>query len=339
VPDGDEFVVMRDLHPGVLPPELHLVRETPAYRVVRLDVPVAEREEAFARVAAAEEAARRDLAAAVAAEYEAVVSATHALGALDRRLARVAFAQRWGGCVPVFGTRLAFVDGVFAPLADQLAARGRRYTPLTFALPGVAVLTGPNMGGKSAALATTGFLCACAALGVPPCARAAELPLLERIVWVGGDNAARHARLLSSYADEIVRGRDVLATASPETLVLFDEFARTTGPREGRALLIAVLEALRSRGAQALAATHFDGVAEEAQVAHLRIAGLAATFAQLDARDLDAALDAINTAMDYRIVEARGTGAASDALALAELLGFDAAVVARARAVHDREAR
>jgi len=339
VPPGDEFVVMRDLHPDPLPPELRLVRETPAYRVVTFELQTDARDGGFARVAAAEEAARRELSSRIAAEHDDVIAATRALGALDHVLARAAFVQRWGGCVPEFASAIAFEDGILAPLAEQLAARGRRYTPLTLELPGVAVLTGPNMGGKSAALATTGFLCACAALGIPPPARAARLPLLERIVWLGGDDSARQTRLLSSYADEVVRARDVLAAASARCLILVDEFARTTGPREGRALLIALLEALRSRGAFALAATHFDGVAEAAKVTHLRIAGLSvATFAALDARDLDAALDAINAAMDYRIVAAEAPDSASDALALAELLGFDRTVVARARALYERPA-
>jgi hypothetical protein len=337
VPPGDEFVVMRELHPDPLPPELRLVRATPAYRVVAFDLQTGARDDAFARLAAAEEAARRELSVRIAAEHDDVIAATRALGALDHVLARAAFAQRWGGCLPEFASTIAFDAGILAPLAEQLTARGRRYTPLTLDLPGVAVLTGPNMGGKSAALATAGFLCACVTLGIPPPARAARLPLLERIVWLGGDDATRQTRLLSSYADEVVRARDVLATASARCLILVDEFARTTGPREGRALLIALLEALRSRGAFALAATHFDGVAEASHAIHLRISGLAvATFAELDASDLDAALDAINAAMDYRIVAADAPDSASDALALAELLGFDRTVVARARAIYGR---
>jgi DNA mismatch repair ATPase MutS len=229
-----------------------------------------------------------------------------------------------------------FEEAVFAPLADALSERGRRYTPLSLDLQGVAVLTGPNMGGKSAALATAGFLCACVALGVPPPAREAALPLLESIAWIGGDGPQDRARLLSSYAAEIVRGRETLAQASPRGLILIDEFARTTGPREGRALLIAFVEALRARGALALVATHFDGIAETAEVAHLRIAGLReGALGEVSPNDLDAALDAINRAMDYRVVDARDGAARSDALALATLLGFDSAAVARARELFD----
>jgi hypothetical protein len=336
-PVGEELVVLRDVHDGPLPAELHVVRETPTYRVLALHVVSAERDAALAHLTVVEERARRTLAEAVAREAEAVHAATRALGALDRALARVAFAQRWGGCVPELGAgRIAFAEATFAPLADALAARGHHYTPLALDLRGVAVLTGPNMGGKSAALATAGFLCACAALGVPPPAHRAALPLLEALICLGGEGPAERARLLSSYAAEVVRARETLAAASPRTLVLVDEFARTTGPREGRALLVAFVEALRARGAFALVATHFDGVARTARVPHLRIAGLREHgLSAVDANDLDAALDAINAAMDYHVVPASDGASESDALALARLLGLDEAVVARARELHD----
>ncbi|HTD37877.1 MAG TPA: hypothetical protein VK669_10215, partial [Candidatus Limnocylindrales bacterium] len=123
---------------------------------------------------------------------------------------------------------------------------------------------------------------------------------------------------------------------SPATLVLVDEFARTTGPREGRALLIALVEALRGCGALALVATHFDAVAEAAGVIHLRVAGLRAeALDTIRASDLDAALEAIGAAMDYRIVAADGAATASDAVALARLLGLDARIVDRATAISD----
>jgi len=167
--------------------------------------------------------------------------------------------------------------------------------------------------------------------------RAAALALRDAVVWVGGDGAAERTRLLSSYAAEIVRARDALDAASPRALVLVDEFARTTGPREGRALLIAFAQALHARGAFALIATHFDGVAEAAQLPHLRVAGLGDALGPVDARDFDAVLDAINAAMDYRIVDAASGNERSDALELAAALGLDAQLVATARTLY-REA-
>lgn len=335
-PIGDEFVVLRDVYDGPLPDDVRVVRDAPAYRTVTIDGTSSARDDALAQLARAEDEARRTLAERIAREGDAVKAALRALGALDRALARVAFTQRWNGCVPATSSgAIDFEDAVFAPLAEALAERGRRYTPLSLALRGVAVLTGPNMGGKSAALATVGFLCACVSLGVPPPARAARLPLLEAIIWIGGEGPHERTRLLSSYAAEVVRARETLAGATARSVVLVDEFARTTGPREGRALAVAFVEALRARGALALVATHFDGIAEAANVPHLRIAGLRdRALGALRAGDLDAALDAINAAMDYRVVDARDGAAPSDALVLAALLGLDDAVIERARELY-----
>jgi hypothetical protein len=167
---------------------------------------------------------------------------------------------------------VAFAEAVYPPLSGALAARGRRYVPLTLELDGLGVVTGPNMGGKTAALRTLGFAFACAALGVPVPARSARLPLAAEIVWLGVGAAEPEANadpgLLSSFGAEVIALKTLLTRPGRPLLVLLDEFARTTSPREGRALLVALLATLRERGAFGLAATHLDGVAAAAGVAH-----------------------------------------------------------------------
>jgi dsDNA-specific endonuclease/ATPase MutS2 len=206
-------------------------------------------------------------------------------------------------------------------------------------LEGAAVLTGPNMGGKTAALRTCGFVAACVVLGLPVPASAASVPLFDEIAWVGlarGEHqeAAGERQLLSSFGAEVVVLRDLLERRSERALVLVDEFARTTTPREGRALLVALLQVLRARGALALAATHLHGVAREAGVAHFAIVGLhALPPLSKPPLALAAALSLIGSAMDYRL--RRGDEDEidrADALALAELLGLDPDLIRRARA-------
>jgi hypothetical protein len=339
--DGDEFIAMRDVLP-VVPSGTRVVRETAGYRLLTLELDKAalaaaeRRDAALVRLTREEELARRELTVGIAEAGPRLLDAARTLGELDRTLARVAFSQRWGGCVPVLGgTRFAFTGASFVPLRAALAEAGLAYTPVSLDLRGVAVLTGPNMGGKSAALATCGFLAACIAAGVPPPAEDAALPLTGSVCWVGNEPAADPARLLSAFGAEVVRARDALVAAVSPALLLIDEFARTTGPREGRALLVALVEALARRGMFALVATHFDGVARDAGVAHLTIAGLGQRSLDLPAaRDLHGALDAIAAAMDYRIVAVDGAArSASDALAVAGLLGLDSAIVERAAAL------
>jgi DNA mismatch repair ATPase MutS len=346
LPDSPEFILMRDAQPQ-LPAGVRVVRETPAYRLVtlELDAPsieaVARRDAALGAVGYEEDLVRRDLAIGIARCGADLLAAAEALGELDRTLARVAFKQRWGGCIPDAGAgRFAFADASHVPLRAALEAERLPYTPISLDLPGTAVLTGPNMGGKSAALATCGFLAACFAYGVPPPARWAALPLLDRVVWIGGEQAADRVRLLSAFGGEVVRTRDALAPPAGPALFLVDEFARTTGPREGRALLVALVEALARRRAFALVATHFDGVARSAGVPHFTIAGLGPRSLDSHAAgDIHAALDAVAQAMDYRILAADGEAYShSDALALAGLLGLDAAIVERAAELYAQSA-
>lgn len=340
VRDG-EFVLMRDAVPTPLPPEIRVVREAPTYVLceIALDAralaALSARDAADTSVADAEEAVRTRLSAHVARAAEELESACDGLGELDALVARAEFAQRYACVLPevVEDASVSFVDARYLPLAQLLGTRGRRYAPISLDLDGMGVVTGANMGGKTAALRTLGFIAACVALGVPVPAASACVPLLDEIVWLGIGATAESDGLLSAFGREVVELRTFLARDARRALVLVDEFARTTSPREGRALLVALLEILRERGACGLAATHLARIAADAGVAHFAIGGLGDLAPGGDVPlELDAALARIARAMDYRLarVDERAVPAA-DAIALAEALGLDGALVARAR--------
>lgn len=339
VRDG-EFVLMRDRALGPLPPEIRVVRESPAYLLcdVSLDDAalgaLAARDAASARVAECEESVRARLSEAVAAASSSLAFACEALGDFDVLAARAQFAQRYRCVVPQIAEAapIAFADARFLPLEETLGRHGRRYAPISLELEGVGVVTGPNMGGKTAALRTLGFLAVCASVGVPVPAASARLPLFDEIAWLGiAARAGDDEGLLSSFGSEVVALRDFLSRDLARPLVLIDEFARTTSPREGRALLVAVLEALHERGALALAATHLANVAPGG-AAHFAIGGLHALPPRAGAPlDLEAALRRIGRAMDYRLHRVASDAAPpADAIALADALGLDPTLIARA---------
>ncbi len=339
--DG-EFVLLRDRLRGAVPREIRIVREAPTYLLCELALDAealqaqAQRDAAAAHVADAEEAVRARLSQRVAGVAPALERACDALGALDLLVARALFAQCHACVVPEIAERAEIVldEACFLPLATVLEERGRSYLPLTLHLNGVGVVTGPNMGGKTAALRTVGFFAACVALGVPVPARAARVPLVDEIAWLGiGAAAAASGGLLSTFASEIVDVAAFLQRRSPRTLVLADEFARTTSPREGRALLVALLATLRSRGSLALASTHYERVAEAAGASHYATGIVAALADDETTLGLDAALQLIAHAMDYRLRPVTAdTPPSAAALALASALGLDRDVLHRARA-------
>ncbi|MBV9269922.1 MAG: hypothetical protein JO165_02430, partial [Candidatus Eremiobacteraeota bacterium] len=229
----------------------------------------------------------------------------------------------------------------FLPLRAELEREDRRYEPISFQLRDVAVLTGPNMGGKSVALRTCGFIAVLAAFGLPVPATAARIGLFDEISWlgIGGDEDAEGG-LLSSFAREVVRLRDLLERRALRTVLLIDEFARTTTPHEGKALLVALVDALRKRGKLAFVATHLAGVASATGARHFAVRGLRSVPRQRRvAGDLNAALAALGDSMDYSIVEViDGKDRQADAIALAHLLGLDEEIVALAGHVLASEA-
>lgn len=334
---GDEFIVMRgDVR--ALPAGVRVVREASTYYLCALEydestlAAMTRRDEAADAVAAAEERLRARLSEVVRSRAAELDRAALRLGETDVLVAAARFAILHE-CRPA---KIATKPSVrcrgarFLPLAEELEATGRRFTAIDVELHDVAVLTGPNMGGKSVCLRTCGFAVLCAAFGLPVPADSAETALFDEIAWLGiGAGDGISGGLLSSFAREVVRLRDVLARPASKTFVLVDEFARTTTPHEGKALLIALIETLRERRACGMVATHLGGVASAAGVRHFAVRGLRGIPERPATADLAEALASLARSMDYTIAEV-GSGeeaARADAIALAALLGLDGALV------------
>lgn len=337
---GDEFIVMRSDLRGALPGGVRVVREAPTYVLCAVEygeptlTALARRDAAFDALAEAEERVRTALSAAVRTRAAELDASAHMLGEIDVLVAAARYTLLYDCTVAEIAGEptLEFCAGRLLPLHVQLAAQGRAFTPVDVALHDVAVLTGPNMGGKSVCLQTCGFIALCASFGLPVPARSARVGLFDEIAWLGIGADRELGGLLSSFAQEVVRLRDVLARGAARLLIFVDEFARTTTPHEGGALLVALLHALQARGACGLLATHLAGIARQARVRHFAVRGLQGIPQRPATERLDEALSALAASMDYTIVEITDDRAgSSDALALAELLGLDEAIVADAR--------
>ena len=234
------------------------------------------------RLAAAEEGSaerEREVFASLCARVRAAAGPLRAVGEalaeLDALAALAEVARRGGYVRPRFTSgSLRIVEGRH-PMVETVT----RFVPNDLALPPgthLAVVTGPNMAGKSVFLRQTALIALLAQMGSFVPAREAELPVFDRIYTrVGASDALTGG--LSTFMAEMTEAAEILAGATERSLVILDELGRGTSTHDGMALAWAVARYLAERiRCTTLFATHYRELARLADevpgVANLRAA-------------------------------------------------------------------
>ena len=144
----------------------------------------------------------------------------------------------------------------------------------------IIVLTGPNMAGKSTYLRQAALIVVLAQIGSFVPAAEARIGVVDRIfsrVGATDDIAAGH----STFMVEMLETAAILHSATPRSLLLFDEIGRGTSTYDGMAIARAVVEFLHNRpelAARTLFATHYHELVElEAVLPRVRNYNVAVT--------------------------------------------------------------
>ena len=176
---------------------------------------------------------------------------------------------RWAsenGCVkPILSTddRLVLKNARHPLLQQTLRAAGREIVPLDLQLDRrkhILVISGPNAGGKSVCLKTTGIVQYMFQCGFPvPASEISELPVFGSLCIDIGDEQSIDNDL-STYSSHLLNMKHMLAGASDRTLVLIDEFGSGTEPIIGGAIAEAILERLLEKGCYGVITTHYANI-------------------------------------------------------------------------------
>tara|TARA_B100000900_G_scaffold413699_1_gene438311 strand:+ start:118 stop:1530 length:1413 start_codon:yes stop_codon:yes gene_type:complete len=183
---------------------------------------------------------------------------TESLGALDvlTSLATVAVQERWVEPILSDTVEISITKGRH-PVIER--ANTHPFVPNDTLLNSdrsLALITGPNMGGKSTYMRQTALITLLARIGSFVPADSASIGPIDRIFTrIGASDDLAGGR--STFMVEMAETAAILAGASDRSLVLMDEVGRGTSTFDGLALAWAAAEAMAKRSTLTLFATHY----------------------------------------------------------------------------------
>jgi DNA mismatch repair protein MutS2 len=276
---------------------------------------------AIASATALEEEARilRELSDALRRLAEALVGGLARLAELDALEAAARLASDLDAHAPEVAPEgagfelLSLRHPLLVLQGKKVVASHVRLAPPQRAL----IVSGPNGGGKTVAITAVGLAALMLRAGLPvPAADGSRLPFYLEVRAAVDERGDLH-KDLSTFTAHLTAVRDILAGAIPGSLVLVDEIAADTDPREGAALAAAILEELVRRGATVLVTTHLE------ELKAIALSDPAYANARVG-------FDAARLAPTFQLH--LGTPGSSSAIEVAGRVGLPAAVVERARA-------
>ncbi len=123
----------------------------------------------------------------------------------------------------------------------------------------LALITGPNMAGKSTYIRTAALITLLAHTGAWVPAEEATVGLTDRLFTRIGASDELHSGQ-STFMVEMTETANICHHATPGSLVILDEIGRGTSTLDGLSLAWAIAEHLASRGCRTLFATHYHEI-------------------------------------------------------------------------------
>lgn len=208
--------------------------------------------------------------------YDEILKNIQILGELDFSIGKILLGDEIDAVEPrIVKDPYIKIDEGRHPLVEQrLRKEGKGYTPISVTLEkGVTLVTGANMGGKTITLKMIALITGMAQLGLYVPAKEAIIGPVSFIYFSSGDEQSQEMGL-STFGAEIYQLKRITEDTKENGLVLIDELARGTNPKEGYAISRGVLEYFKKREGISVVTTHFDGLSRIKNIRHLQVVGL-----------------------------------------------------------------
>ena len=295
-------------------------------------------EKALAR----EEALFNVLIEAILEHADALRETAAAMAEIDVFIGWSTLAREWDYCKPQLDhTDVCLIDQGRHPVVEQMMREQRLGLAGTHAFvpndcrlsssgntedaPQIALITGPNMAGKSTYIRQVALIVLMAQSGAWVPARACQLGVVDRIFSrVGASDEL--ARGNSTFMVEMNETANILNNATERSLVILDEIGRGTSTYDGLSIAWAVIEHLHptdAAGARTLFATHYHELTQ-----------LAKTLARLE--NYSVAVKEWNDEIVFVRQVIKGATDRSYGIQVARLAGLPSTVIDRAKTILER---
>ncbi|OPX43711.1 DNA mismatch repair protein MutS [Ruminiclostridium hungatei] len=204
----------------------------------------------------------------IASQLTRIKSTSKALAELDSLASLAEVADREGYCMPEVAAtdEIHIIDGRH-PVVEKMTDKSSfvpNDTVLDLGEDRLAVITGPNMAGKSTYMRQTALIVLMAQIGSFVPATSARIGLVDRIFTrVGASDDLASGQ--STFMVEMSEVANILINATQRSLLILDEIGRGTSTFDGLSIAWAVIEYIVSReklGCRTLFATHYHELTE-----------------------------------------------------------------------------